>query len=118
MPFKPLTPCAQPGCRNLTHGGRCEAHKRKAWEGNKESKRMMKGRTLQGERDWLFSEFPLCVECLKVGRDTPSVIRDHIIPLAEGGEDTAGNTQALCEECHDRKSKEEARRGRLRSSAS
>jgi 5-methylcytosine-specific restriction protein A len=73
---------------------------------------VLKGRTLQKERRRLFTDEPLCVECLKVGRDSIAVIRDHIIPLAEGGQDIPSNTQGLCEYCHTEKSKKEAQRGR------
>jgi 5-methylcytosine-specific restriction protein A len=111
-PYKPKKPCSYPGCPALTDGGRCELHKRKAWEGNKQELRVLKGRTLQGARDRLFNESPLCAECLKVGRDTAATIRDHVIPLAQGGRDTDDNTQSLCKDCHNKKTQQEARQGR------
>lgn len=86
--------------------------KQQAWTGNHANLRRLKGRTLQKERNRLFNEQPLCVECLKRGREVEATIRDHIVPLAEGGMDTVGNTQALCQACHDRKTREEAKRGR------
>lgn len=112
MPNKPKRPCSFPGCPCLTKDGRCEKHKIKAWQGNNEALRTVKGRTLQKARDRLFDEQPLCVECLEMGRDMPATIRDHIIPLAEGGQDVAENTQGLCEDCHKRKVEEEKKRGR------
>ncbi|WP_313546448.1 HNH endonuclease signature motif containing protein [Corynebacterium sp.] len=39
---------------------------------------------------------------------------DHIIPVAEGGEDTVANCEATCDPCHDPKTQEEAARGRAR----
>ena len=84
-----------------------------AWTNNKHaSKRRYLGRNLQRERKRLFNEQPLCVECKKHGRVSVSTVRDHIVPLSEGGEDTPENTQALCEKCHDRKTKAEAAKGR------
>ncbi len=35
---------------------------------------------------------------------------DHIVPLAEGGEDTLDNLQALCQPCHKEKTAEQAAR--------
>ena len=112
MAFKPKHPCNHPGCHKLTTERFCEDHKQKPWAKNSELKRRFKGRHLQRERKRLFEEHPLCVECLKRGLARAATRRDHIIPLAEGGEDTRENTQALCDECHDRKSRAEAIRGR------
>jgi 5-methylcytosine-specific restriction enzyme A len=65
----------------------------------------------------LFAEQPLCVLCLAMTPEVISIatIRDHIIPLAEGGADDETNTQGLCEACSDAKSNREATRGRQRS---
>lgn len=115
MGNKPLKPCSYPGCPALTHDGRCEKHKREAWVGNNAEKRVFKGRKLQRERKRLFSESPLCAECLKVGRVTVATIRDHIKPLAEGGLDVEENTQGLCQMCSDIKTAGEAKRGRVKS---
>jgi 5-methylcytosine-specific restriction protein A len=64
----------------------------------------------------LFAEEPLCRACLAM---TPfivsvAVVRDHIIPLAEGGADDETNEQPLCQACSDAKSSREATRGRQR----
>ncbi len=40
--------------------------------------------------------------------------RDHIVPLAEGGSDTADNEQGLCVECHEAKSLAERLRAQAR----
>ena len=84
---------------------------RPAWDGNNTEKRVYKGRTLQRERARLFNANPLCAECERQGRVTVATIRDHIIPLAEGGQDTADNIQGLCEECHNKKTAAESKRG-------
>jgi 5-methylcytosine-specific restriction enzyme A len=68
------------------------------------------GGWLQEERKRLFRENPLCVACERVGLVTAATERDHIIPLADGGSDTAENTQQLCNECHRKKSADEHRR--------
>jgi 5-methylcytosine-specific restriction endonuclease McrA len=69
------------------------------------------GRKLQAMRAQLFRANPLCVACEAQGRVTPATQRDHVIPLSEGGADDDSNTQALCEACHEVKSKAEAARG-------
>lgn len=113
MPAKPPKKCSYPRCPNkATEGARCEQHKHPAWSGGRsQEKRVLKGRTLQTERKRLFRKNPLCSACLKVGVDRVGVIRDHIIPLAFGGEDIESNTQNLCVACHTAKTKEESKRG-------
>lgn len=114
MPPRSRKPCRHPGCTRLQVTAYCDEHrpKPKAWTRNNASKRVHTGRRLQQERDRLFAEFPLCAECLKGGIEREATVRDHIIPLAEGGEDTRANTQGLCRSCHDDKTAEESRRGR------
>jgi len=110
---KPFKPCRHPGCNKLTRDGYCEPHKdeAKAWHKTYDQKRL-RGRKLQAERKRLFEDQPLCVECLKIGRITAATERDHIIPLSQGGKDVPENTQALCKECHERKTLKEAKAGR------
>ncbi len=50
--------------------------------------------------------------CQSCGRVTASGIADHIIPLAEGGEDVEEQMQWICCSCSDIKTKEESQRGR------
>lgn len=88
--------------------------KRKAWTGNNASKRLLKGRALQRERERLFAAAPLCQECKRNGRTALATIRDHVIPLAQGGKDERENTQGLCGPCHDAKSRQEAAEGARR----
>jgi 5-methylcytosine-specific restriction protein A len=74
----------------------------------------MRGRALQRARARLFDESPLCVQCQADGRVSVAVIRDHIVPLAEGGTDDRANVQALCQACSDLKTQREAKRGMRR----
>jgi 5-methylcytosine-specific restriction protein A len=74
----------------------------------------IRGTHLQRLRRQLFERQPLCVVCEADGRVTIATIRDHVVPLGEGGTDTDSNTQALCQSCSDRKTREEAKRGMQR----
>ena len=105
--------CSVPGCTVPVVSGRCAAHQRPAWTPSQPVQRI-RGRRLQRMRDRLFQEQPLCVLCLQ--KEPPmfaaSVIRDHIQPVSEGGTDDPENIQALCEDCHAAKTREESLRGR------
>lgn len=50
---------------------------------------------------------PLCRICKAEGRTTAATVPDHIVPLAKGGEDIDSNIRCLCDECHDRVTREE-----------
>jgi 5-methylcytosine-specific restriction protein A len=49
-----------------------------------------------------------------MGRARPATVRDHIVPLAEGGLDDDRNVQAICTPCSDAKTQREAERGLAR----
>ena len=112
---RPKRPCTYPGCSALTTNGRCDKHQRQAWTKTKDVKRMT-GRKLQKERERLFAENPLCVECEKKGIVRAATQRDHIVPLFEwkGDPEDPSNIQGLCESCHKIKTAAESARGRDR----
>lgn len=110
----PRKPCTYPGCSALTDGktSRCAKHPRAQWQGNATAQgKRITGSRLQKARAELFARAPLCAQCEREGRTALAVIRDHVVPLSEGGEDMDGNTQGLCQECSDRKSTAERMRG-------
>jgi 5-methylcytosine-specific restriction protein A len=91
---------------------------RKGWSQHGEHR--LRGRKLQRARAGLFAAEPLCRMCVAEGHydlRARATIRDHIIPLAEGGTDEPENIQPLCQPHHDAKTLEEARRGALRGGA-
>lgn len=49
----------------------------------------------------------LCEICAANGRNEVAVVVDHVLALANGGDDTDANTQNLCRPCHDRKTAED-----------
>jgi 5-methylcytosine-specific restriction enzyme A len=117
MPNAPLRPCLASGCPTLVHSGRCDKHggQRQPWQPNPHVVQRLRGRANQRRREALFQREPLCRACAKQGRVTVATIRDHITPLAEGGQEgTIENEQPLCQTCSDIKTKQEAQRGQGR----
>ena len=98
----------------LVDRGRCPAHTqvRPPWVHTKPVVRV-RGRKLQALRTQLFSQQPLCVLCLALvpPRYRVATIRDHTVPLEEGGRDDGTNEQPLCEDCHTIKTNDERMRG-------
>jgi 5-methylcytosine-specific restriction protein A len=96
---------------------RCTTHVRKPWiEKVTTTKRIVVGRALQQARATLHAlQYGCCKACgTQAPFTTHTWIRDHIIPLAEGGQDIASNTQGLCALCSESKTIEEAKRGMRR----
>ncbi len=106
--------CLQPGCPELVHKGRCARHGGESggWARRPNSPERMRGRKLQAARQRLFAQAQYT--CAVCGRVTVDLVRDHVVPLAEGGEDVESNTQALCAVCHDSKTRQESVRGQAR----
>lgn len=113
MPNAPMHNCV-PGCSALLPHGvkRCSIHAPNTSHGWRNDDTRIRGRKLQRLRNELFTREPLCRECAKHDRTTIATIRDHIVPLAEGGTDAPENIQPLCQSCSDAKTRAEARRGR------
>ncbi len=117
MPSFPSRPCTYAGCGRLVNDGtsRCEQHPHKAWARTATpAPQRPSGRANQRLRRELFEREPLCVECKRRGRVSLATQRDHIVPLAEGGQDVAENVQGLCNECHMAKTLTESMRGQRR----
>ncbi len=63
-----------------------------------------RGRTLARLRHRTFTrDCGLCVPCSQAGRTTPATELDHVVPLHKGGTDADDNLQAICTECHRKK---------------
>jgi 5-methylcytosine-specific restriction protein A len=122
MPTAAQHPCANaPRCRRLTSRrlcSQCDAANPRAgssrWDTDRRITVRMRGRRLQAARAALFAREPLCRECVRAGRTRLATIRDHVVPLAEGGVDDETNEQPLCQDCSDLKTHEESKRGRMR----
>ncbi|MEM6907186.1 MAG: HNH endonuclease signature motif containing protein [Pseudomonadota bacterium] len=81
---------------------------RKPWQ-RRETYRdpRLRGRAGQRMRAQVLAEEPLCRVCLNEGKRVQATVVDHIKPLAFGGSESRSNKQALCQPCHDLKSKAE-----------
>ena len=108
MPQKPRRPCRYPGCPGFCEQGQVYCKKHMAWSGD----RLRGGADARGynaewrkARSLFLKQHPLCVHCQAEGRITPATVVDHVLPHRG---DTRlfwdrTNWQALCKECHDRK---------------
>jgi 5-methylcytosine-specific restriction protein A len=110
-----LRPCQQHGCPVLVTSGGCPQHggPLTAWRSTRhvETPRL-RGRANQDRRRRLFAREPFCRLCAAKGLTAIATIRDHIVPLAEGGaENDDANEQPLCQACSDVKTAEESKRG-------
>jgi len=50
----------------------------------------------------------LCQPCERKGFVTPASAVDHVVPKSKGGSDELENLQAICDECHEKKTIEES----------
>lgn len=107
MPRKPAHPCSRQGCPELTHGRFCKRHARE------ENARYEKydrdpaiaaryGSVWRKVRARYVTSHPLCEQCHKKGRLTPTQEVHHILPLSRGGTHDFSNLMALCKPCHSR----------------
>ena len=67
------------------------------------------GHTWRRLREIVLADQPLCVECLAAGLVVSATDVDHIVAKRLGGTDDLDNLQALCHECHSRKTLRELR---------
>lgn len=118
VPSKPKIPCSHPGCPELVPPGTkyCDTHRRLHPQPSRGATE--RGYTYawsKASKAFLRSH-PLCEECLKGGKYVKATVIDHIVP--HRGDRTLfwdrSNWQALCKQCHDRKTGREDRRVQYR----
>lgn len=111
MPNLFLKPCQYAGCHKYAVQGSayCREHQTKVsneFDKHRGSSRE-RGYTSKWEkfRKTFLAEHPLCVECLKHGIIKPATDVDHIVPHKGDMNKfwNLKNLQALCHECHSRK---------------
>lgn len=106
MSNKVVRVCNKPGCCRLTENGYCELHKKER-KPDKRPSAYKRGYTPAWQRasKAYLIKHPFCVECLKKGVHKRSEVVDHIKPH-KGDRNLfwdSNNWQALCKQCHDRK---------------
>lgn len=99
----PRSLCPEPGCPELTDGGRCERHKKTRERRRGSSAKRGYGAAHRAMRKRVLREEPICRIC----RRRPSSIADHIVPREAGGSDERENYQGACKPCHDAKTRRE-----------
>lgn len=120
MPVSAPKPCRHPGCGQLVRDGSgfCPDHQRArpgSFADKSRGTRHQRGygaawdalRKVVMQRD-----AGLCQPCRGDERVTLATMVDHIKPRAEGGTDDLDNLQAICRECHSRKTDVEKNRYR------
>jgi 5-methylcytosine-specific restriction enzyme A len=108
MPTAAPRPCAAPRCPALVTGKepRCPEHRPKPYA------TAGRGSTRQWrlKRLWVRKEQgPLCPLCQAEGRVVVWTELDHVVPVAQGGDDRYENLQGLCQAHHEAKSRHERR---------
>ena len=98
---------AYPNCQKLTNGRYCEEHQKLiARQYNRFTRSVdvnkKYGREWKRIRDRYVQAHPLCEQCLKEGRTTPTEEVHHIIPLSKGGTHSTDNLMSLCQSCHNK----------------
>jgi len=97
--IRALRTCAEPGCSALVERGRCAAHARARYRAQDGARPSASGRGYNYEwrviRAKHLLAYPLCGVC---GGSATEV--DHMLPLAMGGTNEAGNLRSLCKPCH------------------
>lgn len=107
MPTKNLKPCTYPGCPELIPRGTqyCEKHQAKAYsdydkfERTSEEKARYQGKWERIRKAYL-AKHPYCEVCFAAGVMKSADMVHHRRPLADGGDNSEGNLQAICYRCH------------------
>lgn len=73
------------------------------------SARRITGNELQRRRLSMWRRSPRCAQCKRLTDYPNGFALDHIQPLHAGGLDVLANLQVLCHQCHDAKTRREAR---------
>lgn len=114
LPRKPLSPCAQHGCPELTDERYCDSHaglRRQAWQtSHRKARRQGSGWEEQARHKRIMRQHQgICHVCNKPGADQV----DHVIPLSQGGTDEDDNLAPIhAYPCHKDKTAREAQQAR------
>lgn len=101
----PTKLCLHPRCPNpQTYRGRCSSHARAREAETHPRKTVYNSARWKYLRHMVLFEHPICQHC----ENALAVDVDHITPIEQGGQPyERANVQALCKQCHGRKTKRE-----------
>jgi len=104
--------CMQQGCTELVRSGYCEKHTPvRTYREDDRLSAYKRGYTSKWQqyREIYLRRNPLCVECEKWGYLMPATVVDHINPHKGDMRKfwDSNNHQALCSQCHNRKTAKE-----------
>lgn len=110
-----LTVCSEPGCPNLTKGSFCTDHLPEPWrdvERRRPRRKGQSGWSIQKLHREIIQRYRgICHVCGKDGSDEV----DHVLPLSQGGTDTADNLRPIhSKPCHAEKTLSESQKGKNR----
>jgi 5-methylcytosine-specific restriction protein A len=113
MPKLPPKPCRHRGCGKATTNprGLCDEHQGHSWDKGKDGRKRESsyrrgyGRAWREIRVMVLRQEPLCRVCGEEGRLAYATQVDHIDGDAFNNERT--NLQAICEQCHAKKTARE-----------
>lgn len=104
--------CDAKGCPAIVETGRryCIDHQRQQYKQRDAVKTEARYSTAywQRLRASALAREPLCRECARHGAVTAAQVVDHITPIQDGGTDALDNLQALCQSCHNAKTRRES----------
>jgi 5-methylcytosine-specific restriction protein A len=106
---KPAQICGAPGCRTLTEGGRCDAHRRVREQQRGSACSRGYGRAHRHWREMVLQrDLYTCQSCGHLDTDISRMEADHIVPMTSGGAALElENGQCLCRSCHSTKTQRE-----------
>lgn len=126
MALKPLRPCNEIGCSQLTRDRYCESHMHKQTERHKEYDKLTR---FNAENEQYMSFYHtkewrtlraaiknrdrgLCLECKSKSKMKSMDVVDHIVPIREDWSKRLDptNCQSLCHSCHNAKTKRDSKR--------
>ncbi|WP_212925341.1 HNH endonuclease [Oceanobacillus sp. J11TS1] len=114
MMLKPLRPCREIGCNNLTRKTWCDSHANMAQESDRiynQYKRNSKANAFYHSPEWrrvrelaLIRDNHLCQRCLKEKKITKAQVVHHIVELLVDWSKRLDldNLESLCHSCHNR----------------
>jgi len=119
MPSKPLRPCSQVGCNELTTKGYCDQHRKVTARNYDSYQRDKKSTSFYNSREWrsvrnqaLIRDHNLCQDCLQDKLLTPAEVVDHIKPIKQFWQLRLdlNNLRSLCHSHHNSKTAEDMKR--------